>query len=66
MEQHVNVIQRRKQELEGTERDFHQSRRTGDQPTGVHVSNIWLSLLKDRKKYFDYNLSILSAPAHDT
>jgi hypothetical protein len=65
MEQDINVIQRRKQELEGTERDFHQNRRTGEEPAGVHVSNTWLSSLKERKQYFDYKLSILSAPAHD-
>jgi hypothetical protein len=57
---------RSEEELDGTERDFHQNRRTGDQPTGLRVSNTWLSLLKGRKQYFDYKLSILSAPAQDT
>jgi hypothetical protein len=46
-----------------TERDLHQNRRPGDQPTGIDISNIQLPLLKNRKQYFDYKLSTLFVPA---
>jgi hypothetical protein len=49
MEQERNVMQRRNKDLEGTEgKDFYQSSRTGDRPTDVEASNIWLPL---QKKY---------------
>jgi hypothetical protein len=67
MVQERNVMQR-SQDLEGTERkNLYQSSRTGDRPTDVDASNIWLPLGGSwgKKEYFDYTFFILSATADD-